>query len=479
MGSIIDLNAEWVRWVTAIGLLALLGAMVFLAWWGLYWDRARGRRRCPRCWYNLAYTPGMTCGECGYTGRSEKDFARTRHRWGITLLAMLGAALIGGYGIDRANTQGWMSFGPTTVLIWLLPVEGDRGPILAELRQRMTADLLSRDQWLAVLRRATKGDIGRRPPGDAWMDKYGALLSVNWRRSLLNRSDEAFQAEVTEILMSLPPRVELTTRRTWPTDIGPALNVQAVDWWPNPVQWRIRAEPQLPGAEVDVHVLRDAPIQRRSYSLHLPPLLEEGEHEVPIRLSFERRGGPQESWEPLDEQVLTVPIEAEKTLAETLTPVSDETLDDAMRRTFGGGVVKYESGSLPVRVFIDARQTGIDEFADTAIGVRIDVYRNGQLGRQLDVWWEAGPDTPTLRTTWEVPFLDDEVLGQPDREDDEWTVRVRGLPELALRVDGPTKYWSGEVTVTIPVQHQAGAAPPRGWIPDEGAEATGRPGEGE
>jgi len=73
MGSIIDLNAEWVRWVTAIGILALLGAMVFLAWWGLYWDRARGRRRCPRCWYNLAYTPGMTCGECGYTGRSEKE----------------------------------------------------------------------------------------------------------------------------------------------------------------------------------------------------------------------------------------------------------------------------------------------------------------------------------------------------------------------------------------------------------------------
>lgn len=463
MQNFINLNAEWVQWVLAIVLMLLLAGCVFLAWWGMFSDRAKGRRRCPRCWYNLAYTPGMTCGECGYTGRSEKDFARTRHRWGIALLAVLGAALIGGYVIDRANTQGWMTYMPNTALVWLMPVEGDSGPILGELGQRMTFNLLSDDQRLAMLRRAAKGDPGRRPSGDAWTDKYGGL-TLRLRRALLDHEDEAVQEEVAEILMTIPPRVALSTRRTWPSDVGPTLDVQAIDWWPVRMQWRIRAEPQLEGAEVDVHVLRDAPIQQRGYSLFLPPL-EEGEHDVEVKLAIDRRASADEDWQRIDERVVTVPIEVEGSLTENLQAVSGEELDEAIRRTFRSGLTKWDSGSLPVRVGLNIRPTLSELFDDTAVGVRIDVYRNGELGRQLDIWWEAGP--LGRGTSWEVPWLDDEVLGRPDEEGEEWTVRVRGLPELALRVDGPTRYWAGEVTVPVPVRRQAGAVGSRGWIPEE------------
>ena len=461
MQNLLNLNAEWVQWVLAIVLLLLLAGCVFLAWWGMFSDRAKGRRRCPRCWYNLAYTPGMTCGECGYTGRSEKDFARTRHRWGIALLAVLGAALIGGYVIDRANTEGWMSYVPTTALIWLMPIEGDNGPVLGELGQRMNFNLLSDDQRLATLRRAAKGDPGRRPSGDAWTDKYGAL-TLRLRRALLNHDDEAVQEEVAEILMTIPPRVAFSTRRTWPSDVGPTLNVQAIDWWPVRMQWRVRAEPQLEGAEADVHVLLDAPIQQRGYSLFLP-LLEEGEHDVDIKVAIDRRASSDDDWERIDERVVTVPIEVEGTLAEHLEAVGGEELDAIIRRVFSSGLSKSDSGSLPVRVGLNGRFAADTLFDDTAVGVRIDVYRNGELGRQLDIWWEAG--TLSQGTAWEVPWLDDDVLGRPDVEGEQWMLRVRGLPELALRVDGTTRYWEGEVTVPVQVQRRPGPAPPRGWIP--------------
>ncbi|MDY7108594.1 MAG: hypothetical protein SYC29_08145, partial [Planctomycetota bacterium] len=458
MQNLINLNSEWVLWTTGVLLLLLLAGCVFLAWWAMFSDRARGRRRCPRCWYDLAYTPGMTCNECGYTGRSEKDFARTRHRWGIALLAVLGAALVGGYIIDRANMKGWMTYVPQTALIWLMPLEGDRGPIISELRTRMNADTLSEDQWLTILRRAAKGDPGRRPPGDGWTDKYGTLLQACASR-FLDGDDEEVQAEVTEILLRLPPRVALTTRRSWPSDIAPTLNVVARDWWPGQMQWRIRAEPQLEGAETDVHVLRDAPIQRRSYSVYLPQL-PEGDHDIPVRLVVDRRPTPEDEWERIDERTIEVPLEVEGTLAEHMEAVGGEEMDEVIRRVFGSGLIKSARGSLPVRVGLNIRHAAIAPFDDTAVGVRIDVLRDGELGRQLDIWWEAG--TFGRGTSWEVPWLDDEVLGRPMQEGEQWTLRVRGRPELALRVDGATRYWSGEVTVGVPVRRRGGAPPPPG-----------------
>jgi hypothetical protein len=60
--------------------VAVAGLVLFVI--ALRGDPARGRRRCPRCWYDLRGTPGMTCSECGFTGASELDFLRTRrHRW--------------------------------------------------------------------------------------------------------------------------------------------------------------------------------------------------------------------------------------------------------------------------------------------------------------------------------------------------------------------------------------------------------------
>ena len=46
-----------------------------------------------------------------------------------------------------------------------------------------------------------------------------------------------------------------------------------------------------------------------------------------------------------------------------------------------------------------------------------------------------------------------------------WTVRARGLPELALRVEGVSKYWAGEAEAEVGVRSTGAPAPSRGWVP--------------
>ncbi len=87
--------------------VSLAGAA--LALWALFRDRSRGRRRCPRCWYDLSATAGMKCPECGCEAKREKQLFRTRRRWGW---AVVGAVLIAlgpmvGFGINAAIHGAW------------------------------------------------------------------------------------------------------------------------------------------------------------------------------------------------------------------------------------------------------------------------------------------------------------------------------------------------------------------------------------
>src|SRR5690242_19963936 len=72
----------WGGWVVA-GL-----AFAVLAWsvWG---DRSRGRRRCPRCWYDMAGVSGLVCPECGGRAARERSLLRTRRRWRWAAAAMV------------------------------------------------------------------------------------------------------------------------------------------------------------------------------------------------------------------------------------------------------------------------------------------------------------------------------------------------------------------------------------------------------
>ena len=455
-----------VEWVVGTGLFVTLCFLIFAAWWALFQDRPGDRRRCPRCWYDITHSPGMTCAECGYASRRDKDFRRTRRRRSLALLSIFGCTMIGLYGVDHANTRGWMSFVPTRCLVWLLPVVDDtRGLVLSQLDRRIRDGEITDEQWLLLLGRSARGDGGTRPPSDEWSDKYGRLTAIARARAA-SSPDAAWRAKVDAILLGIPPLIDLSTRDRWPAGIGPTVDVRARAWWPASTRWRIRCAPQLPGAEPDVHRLRDAPIQPRSYSLLLPAL-EEGSYAIEIVVTAERRTDPDESWTVVEERTIKIRIEVEGSLADSLTPVSGDDYDEVIRQTFGAGLTQYLRGSLPVRIAVRNDRTFIPLFDHTAVAARVEILRNGRVARRLDIWWAAGTDGERQHA-WEVPMLDDELLAAPAHPNDEWVVRAVGAPELALRVDGVSRYWAGAVSIPVNVRLEPRQAPPRGWITDDG-----------
>ncbi len=124
-------NIDWIFY----SLAALLGcAAAWLLHRGLNRDRARGKRRCPRCWYDLtgipakpaaaepAEAPRWTCPECGHETTNERHLLKTRRHWlqasgGVFLAICSYAAAFAPQGIET----GWTGLVPTTVLMYVAP----------------------------------------------------------------------------------------------------------------------------------------------------------------------------------------------------------------------------------------------------------------------------------------------------------------------------------------------------------------------
>src|SRR5436853_2306048 len=83
-----------------------LAAAVVL-YWALFHDRARGRRRCPKCWYSLE-GGGLKCPECGRESTSERSLLKTRRKWRRGLAGLL-IALYGGAAAMTPDVRenGW------------------------------------------------------------------------------------------------------------------------------------------------------------------------------------------------------------------------------------------------------------------------------------------------------------------------------------------------------------------------------------
>jgi hypothetical protein len=376
--------------------------------------------------------------------------------------------LIGLAIAERAGRQGWMTYIPNTVLIRALPYADDgSGPLFQEIETRIFANGLSDEQVLAIYRRAAKGDAGAPPPSDAWTEKYGEFIRGS-ARAVAARVDPENQADIYELLHAIPPRFELETRRAWPSGSEPIIHVNAYDWWPTVPELRVTVAPNLDGAETQVFERWQGPIQFRSFGIQLPTL-PPGEHTVTIDFTIERRFTTSAPWELLDERRIELELLVSDSAAPRPEPVSSPSMDRSIARVVSGGLIKWSSGSLPVRIRVDHRPTRTSEFEDTAVALRLVVRRNGEFGRRLDIWWLGGSMVDDRQYAWEVPLHDDDVLIAPDQPDDVWTIHATGDPNIALLVDGARHYWDGEVEVEVSVRPAGGAAPPRGWIRPPGS----------
>lgn len=103
---------------------AAIGISIFalaLAIWSHRGDRSRGRRRCPRCWYDMTGS-ALTCPECGHDARAIKNLYRPRRRKKGYFAAIV--LLLVSYGVwvtPRVRVGGPVAAIPTWFLIVGLP----------------------------------------------------------------------------------------------------------------------------------------------------------------------------------------------------------------------------------------------------------------------------------------------------------------------------------------------------------------------
>ncbi len=478
---------------------ACVGAALLIR--GLWGDRARGARRCPRCWHDLSRTPSMVCGECGFTAAKEQDLHRARRRWSLAGAGLL-LLLAGVGGIESATGQRdlWRLV-PGRLLVALLPWDGGSGgpnSMVGELRLRLGRGELGAGSLEALVDRIVEGDADARPPSAAWEAKYASLMSSGFLASVAERP------ELRERLRGLPPRIELSIAPSWPSDL-PLYGALDLDhWWAEPVQLRATIDcPEHPElGEVSVGFDTRGASWRRGWSRF--PLefaaapAASGPLEVRVRLERReaieddadlarpRRWGPWSEDSALERRT-TVEIELAEPVGDRLEPIDSPEIRAAIAEAFSPGMVVREEGPRPWAMRFDPSQTFIEELVDTALGFEVEVRELGEVRRRTWIWWAAGPrgGPAEWRLSWEdADGLSNAQAHEP--EEGRWTLLIRGDRVLAQRAveavraaggqpEAFTRHWSGEIEVPLRIRRIPGAFPPRRWFDPKAAASVGDP----
>jgi hypothetical protein len=202
----------WVFGVVAV-VLGVAGA--WLIYWSLLRDRARGRRRCPKCWYDLAGVPGLRCPECGREARRERSLRRTRRRWRVALLgAVTGAlGLVSGLTGRAIATGSWWRAIPEPLFLLVAQVYDDsRGEVWDRVEEIVRSPTRPSDMGCFLAARYLGRAMAWRPPPPK--SRVIAALSATWGAS--SRADTS-----ARLLQSMGPRARGA--------VGPLRGILAVD----------------------------------------------------------------------------------------------------------------------------------------------------------------------------------------------------------------------------------------------------------
>ncbi|MFK7961068.1 MAG: hypothetical protein AB8G96_11135 [Phycisphaerales bacterium] len=467
-------TASTLAWVMLIGSLVGVVAFVWMARRALFADRAAGRRRCPECWFDMTYSPGLVCGECGREAGSESELTRTRRKPVMAVLCMIGATLAGMRLIEVGMTGTWAGHLPDRVLFTFFEFGGpDLRAVSTEMRRRTAR--FDRDDWRRIAFGAVDGAPGRRPEDESWGNTYGnwfstaveSLTAADGVNTFDAQQLESDRREIQDLIFALcmrsPPRVALDPPPNWPVGRPIPIGVRIQDPWIRTIPTRATINDTDAGRAAWSHAGR--PWQRPSFVVHLPPATEAGEHPISVELEIDRARPDTEAWESsaVVQQDAIVDIVGPDETDDAWTGVDEPGAAAAVAGIFSDGIIHYASGQLPVRVFVDRQSAALRGHPGLAIGLEVEVRRNGALGRTLRIWFHAAARAP--EHVFEVPFSDDAVLGPPPTADDVWELRIRGDEELARRVENVDRWWSGQLILRPNVRPRNQPAPGRGWRP--------------
>jgi hypothetical protein len=398
----------------------------------------------------------MICSECGYPAKKERTLFRTRRRLLPTVVGVVVASLAATWGIEQLQRQGVVSQLPTRVLLLSLPfVGGAHEEFTGELSIRLGRAELTESHLRMLIKRCLRGDRRARPVTVPWEEKYGGLLDQCRRNA---PDDIDFDAR----LLALPARVELGTDRSWPQDVPVCLALEVHHWWTPGTMCRVRLAPKWDGAEPVTVVGSGIRRSPRSYPLVIERPRDSETLDFDVVLE-RRLPDPDATWEHVQDQSISVTLALDGPIAEVLRPVESGDLQEAMVSAFSPGVTKWTGGRSPVRVRFDPRHTYVLALEDTAIGACVEILRDGELARRLDLWWSSRPLAGNANYGWLVAYEDVPLLMEANEADGRWQMRVRGDPAIALRAGAASSYWADEFTVPLEVNEVRTTAPTKDW----------------
>ena len=443
------LTERGLDWVfNGLGAIALIvGGIVVL--WALLADRARGRKRCPKCWYDLSASPEPRCSECGFVARTERKLRKTRRHWRGCLLGLFIIVLGVSGPAYRVYKNDWRNLVPTTALIlWMPDLETEHADLYDALETRMADGRLTDRQWEWLLDRCLDDDNlpvsvqiktrERWPEGVdihyevTWSGRTTHIQwlddATTWGKVVPRWSDaegnpipeEPFESTSTRFL---PDRLHRTygTLPAWPAgddslqfDIELALRYSSGGRLSRAFQAQpfVNFGTQSPGTSGIVFSPRTG-----------------------LRTSTQPKQGPElKRTIPLD-----MPIVVGGALHDAITPVRDPRIDAALQE---GARVRLTYDGL--YCFLPAH--AVRPLEGITFGLVFELRRDEAVVSTGSVLIDAGYSPIGF-----IVYMD-QVLTLADirRADDAtWTVRIRGDGGLALLDFDATKYWDGELILPM------------------------------
>jgi hypothetical protein len=428
----------WIFWSLA-GLLALGGGWLIVR--ALFLDRARGRRRCGRCWYDMSHSAGLLCSECGFEARAERSLFRTRRHWwqaalGLGLMIVAAPAALW----PVIQQHGWAHITPTTLLIYVVSTDD----LLAQSRMQ---------QQIVMFPGLGPGGLKNDPFVDELLERIAAGSLSEWQFNLLidrhlgkdwpiskltiNHGNvwPAHQPFFAPTMLDMTPPAELLTFGSIRIRLRPHGDA---DFEP------VRVSEQWPG--VTSYALEWSVAQR---------LVNSAPTGNPIVLDVlvERRptAGSGEPWEVVRTRTLTLPVkvegdidqfvEVDRTAAITASLLSDaRVIFDNVR-----GAIYFDRADPPMleRMIVPAR---------------IELLRDGEPVHAWDALvdseerqWSLGETHPGRPLEYPVDVKPiDRPFATANYRDFRWSVRITGLPSFAILAPEETLAWEG--TFTIPLE---------------------------
>lgn len=427
-------GAATIDWIYEVGGWTLAGVGGVLLLWALFWDCSRGRRRCPKCWYDMAGLPGLTCPECGRDARREKRLLKTRRRWQWIPAAFTLAA--SGYIASLTPTirdHGWRRAIPSGILVWIAPM-GDGA-------------------W-----KWTPCDFMHLPPFGRPTDPLLVELLARAHTRVLR----PWQCQVLfdRVYRAHPEQIEylVRTRDLWPRGVPVACAPLGVLMFmkEDDIVLRVRIRnSDRPWAECAFGM----PNGREILIIGPPPEGEASfviEGELLDRAAVTRDGvrvvGVDSSSARLIWRGTVRTVRVVAAAQELMKPVNEPGDDSAVVQGLEPRLCMTSGEQLGVRLSNWGASAHFGSTTeDWALGLQVEVLHYGEregMGEVLCPMMEQGGTATCLITYSDIRMA--WTGAEPTREDlksGSWIIRLTGDPRVSLRDIWRTSYWAGTVEV--------------------------------